>query len=98
MIIPWSVAMASRSFIRLRDEKVALVEETDELFYCLFFQATDDETPIKIISPNSIILNKNPYSVPGWIIPKPPPRKKNEILHPAKFPEMVVFVKLAVAD
>jgi DNA modification methylase len=59
-------------------------------------QAKDDERITKPLSPDSFRVAKATKSIPGWVIPKPPPRRKNEILHPAKYPETLVeeFVDL----
>lgn len=88
---PWAVAMASRHQLRLRDEKIALVTERNQIFYCLFLQADDDTRPGEALSSEVICLSEdNQTSIPAWIIPKPPPRSKNEMLHPAKFPETLI--------
>ena len=94
--IPWSVALAARDHIRLRDEKIGLDERQERLKYCLFFQATDDHRPSSYLYSDSISMAPEDLHVPMWIIPKSPPRKKNEILHPAKFPETLVskFIEL----
>ncbi len=94
--LPWSVALASRDALRLRDEKVGLVKDQDEVFYCLFMQAQEDERPAYLLWAEDIGLTADVPKVPPWIIPKPPPRKPNEILHPAKFPESLVaeFIEL----
>ena len=89
---PWAVAQAARSHLRLRDEKIGLINETDRVLYCIFLQANDDTRPAAIVSPKNFRLAnaKFRWDVPAWIIPKPPPRRKKEILHPAKFPETLV--------
>lgn len=94
--IPWSVALASRNRFRLRDEKVGLIEETGQIYYCIFLQAQQDEREAVTFSPSSIELADQTLNIPAWIIPRPPPRKKHEMLHPAKFPEMLVteFIEL----
>jgi hypothetical protein len=94
--IPWSIALAARDHIRLRDEKIGLDEKRGGLKYCLFFQATDDRRPSSYLYSNSISMVPEGVSVPLWIIPKSPPRKKSEKLHPAKFPETLVskFIEL----
>ncbi len=95
---PWAVALASRAHLRLRDEKIGLIEDDGRVFYCLFMQACDDGRPREIMTKQSIRLSDAKFcqDVPAWIIPKPPPRRKNEILHPAKFPEMLIeeFIKI----
>ncbi len=94
--LPWSVALASRDALRLRDEKVGLVKDEDEIFYCLFMQAQNDERPASLLSAKDIGLAADAPKIPAWLIPKPPPRKPNEILHPAKFPETLIaeFIEL----
>jgi hypothetical protein len=95
---PWAVALAARSHLRLRDEKTGLIEEDGRVFYCLFMQAKEDGRERELVSRDRLHLSKSKLgdNVPAWLIPKPPPRKKNEILHPAKFPETLIeqFIKL----
>ncbi len=91
--LPWTVAQTGRRHLRLRDEKIGLITETGRVVYCIFLQANDDAMPGReIISPTQFCLadDKNRRDIPAWIIPKPPPRRKNEILHPAKFPETLI--------
>jgi len=94
--LAWTVALECRRYLRLRDEKVALVESEGQVFYCLFMQAQDDKRPAHALSPQSLYVAKRCPRIPAWTIPKPPPRKPNEILHPAKFPETLVtqFIEL----
>lgn len=99
---PWSVALSARSRLRLRDEKVGIIEKDGSLLYCLFMQANSDGRPSEIIRSNSIRLCDEAFrrAVPAWIIPKSPPRKRNEILHPAKFPEALIqhFIRLYTSE
>jgi len=88
--IPWSVALAARNEFRLRDEKIALMEENERIYYCVFLQAKTDGRPATIWRPTDTEINSSDKTIPGWIIPRPPPRKKNELLHPAKFPETLI--------
>ncbi len=90
--IPWAVALAARAHLCLRDEKIALIENEGRVFYCLFMQARQDSRPKELVTTSDIHLAsaESSHSVPAWTIPKPPPRRKNEILHPAKFPETLV--------
>ncbi len=94
--LPWSVALSARDCLKLRDEKIALEEDTGRVFYCLIFQSTDDSRPASHLVPSSLKTTIPEQPVPPWIIPKPPPRKKSEILHPAKYPETLVsqFIEL----
>ena len=89
---PWAVALAARSHLRLRDEKISLVEDGGRVFYCLFMQAIEDGRSREIMTSKNFRLSeaKLGRDAPAWIIPKPPPRKKNEIFHPAKFPETLI--------
>lgn len=93
--ISWSIALSSRNHFKLRDEKIALVGP-DSIFYCIILQATDDGRPATVISPMELCCSKLDKNIMTWIIPKPPRRKKNEILHPAKFPETLIseFIKI----
>ncbi len=89
---PWAVGLAARAHLQLRDEKIGLIEDEERVFYCLFMQANEDRRPQEIMTSKSFRLSdaKPSRDVPAWIIPKPPPRKRNEILHPAKFPETLI--------
>jgi DNA modification methylase len=94
--IPWMVAIAGRSRLRLRDEKIGLDADGKSQHYCLFFQADGDSIhPSRWLSDQT---NLSPAKVhlPVWVMPKSPPRKADEVLHPAKFPEALVeeFVEL----
>lgn len=71
---------------------------TKQMFYCLYFRK--DENCSGVYSPssteffkrNSQVQSKISFKnqVPHWFILKPQPRKKEEILHPAKYPEELV--------
>jgi len=65
-------------------------------YYSIFFQNTPDRRVSVDLSPRNITMSKDHPPIPSWIIPKPPPRKKGELLHPAKFPETLIeeFVKI----
>ncbi|AKG05317.1 DNA modification methylase [Salimicrobium jeotgali] len=88
--LPWSVAMSSREYVRLRDEKVALINEENKHFYTLFMQNQDDNLSSNYITPDNIKYESLDENIKGWLLPRTPPRKKNEILHPAKYPETLV--------
>ena len=83
-----AVAQASRSHLKLREEKVCLVERTGQVIYCLIMQACDD-TRHPLVS-TGMRTAFEPAHAPPWIIPKPPPRSRNELLHPSKFPEVLI--------
>ncbi len=69
-----------------------------EHFYCLYFRKDENsqgkyrENCSGLFSNNCQILSKKPFlsEIPSWFILKPAPRKKNEVLHPAKYPEELV--------
>ena len=94
--LAWTVAMSGRNYLRLRDEKIGLIEDKQHQYFCNFFQANDDERPAIKLYPDKLHSVKPAFQLPSWTIPKPPPRKKNEILHPAKYPETLVseFIEL----
>lgn len=94
--IAWMIAQLSRKWLRLRDEKIGLEKETQRIEYFLFFQMNEDISFKRIIKPESIHFKGNIQFIPNFVFPKPPPRKKHEILHPAKFPETLVsdFIEL----
>lgn len=94
--LPWAVAMACRDKLRLRDEKIGLMEDQERVFYCLFMQTTDDKRPAYHLLPDTVHLRRPKTAIPAWLIPKSPPRKKNEVLHPAKYPETLIgdFIEL----
>lgn len=87
----WAVSLAARDEVRLRDEKIGIDERTGEVHYCLFFQAVADALPARVLTKDDLQVAEDPgVAIPGWIIPRPPPRKKGELLHPAKFPETLI--------
>ena len=94
--LAWAVGLAGRSYLRLRDEKIGLANVDGNVTYCLFMQGQEDSRPAEILMPDSLAIGSFDKPIPGWIIPRPPPRKKNEILHPAKFPETLIseFIRL----
>jgi DNA modification methylase len=69
-----------------------------ETFYCLylkkddFSQGTYVKQDFRFLKHNAQQTNPSGFSnqIPSWFILKPQPRKKNEILHPAKYPEELV--------
>lgn len=88
--ISWSIALSGRDFLRLRDEKVGIDRHSGTHYYCIVFQASDDQRPAVTMSSDSIRVAQSSKELPTWVIPKPPPWKKDEILHPAKFPETLI--------
>lgn len=88
--LPWVVANSGRKYLKLCDEKIGLIKSKDEVFYCLFSRNERDEIPVSQIRLDKICLGHTDINIPAFIFPKPPPRKKDELLHPAKFPETLI--------
>lgn len=70
-----------------------------DVFYCLYFRKDERSNGAYTEMQYDFFRNTKqlpsehlvkPHRLPKWFILKPPPRKKNEILHPAKYPEKLV--------
>ncbi len=97
--VPWVIAFAFRDHLRLRDEKIGLIENSDaknSIVYCLFFQSTADERCSNFLFPKDYVFASKSPKIPLWLIVRSPPRKKDEKFHPAKFPEPLIeeFIRL----
>lgn len=93
----WAIGLFGRSHLKLRDEKVALDPNLKQICYLLFFQAEDDPRKATVLSPEVLSQTTEKLSeLPLWTIPKPPPRRKHELLHPGKFPESLVSAFIEV--
>lgn len=80
------------------DSNTKYFKPSQNIFYCLYFRKDEQSGSdfnkndfdffrnIKQ-SPSKIKFNKK---IPYWFVLKPQPRKKDEILHPAKYPEDLV--------
>lgn len=87
--ISWQISRLGSGVMRLRDERIAILENGN-CAYSLIFQRDDEINQEDFLFvPISISPIEKP-KFPGWTIPKPPPRNKNEILHPAKYPETLI--------
>lgn len=71
-------------------------------FYCLYFRKDElskgkrSYEKYNFFGKHNIQIKRDIYSdIPGWFILKPQPRNREEILHPAKYPEDLVkmFIK-----
>jgi DNA modification methylase len=89
--LPWILASLARSSFRLRDEKIGIeVIPTKNILHVNILQALDEIGP-GIPSVEALnIATGSTATQERWIVPRPKPRRKNEILHPAKFPEDLV--------
>jgi DNA modification methylase len=80
------------------DNNHKLFEPSQNVFYCLYFRKDEqsgknpNNDEFDFFSLNKQIPNKNGFNkeIPYWFVLKPQPRKKDEILHPAKYPEDLV--------
>jgi len=70
----------------------------NDVFYCLNFRKDENsggqfqERKHNLFSNNKQVSDRqlSNFTIPTWFILKPAPRKKDEILHPAKYPEDLV--------
>lgn len=89
--LPWAVALLGRKHLKLRDERIGLLEGENSTRYCLVFQSEEDEGAASEWLPDDIgLCFDEKASFPAWIFPKSPPRKADEVFHPAKFPESLI--------
>ena len=87
--ISWQVSRLGSGVMRLRDERIAILENGN-CAYSLIFQRDDEKIKEELLFVPISIASDEKKKFPGWTIPKPPPRNKNEILHPAKYPETLI--------
>lgn len=80
-------------------------QPSNQVFYCLYFRKDENSGGILQERKHHLFdigeedtLPKQTFSnqIPSWFILKPAPRKKDEILHPAKYPEDLVTMFLQV--
>jgi DNA modification methylase len=97
---PWAVAIQGRDHLRLRDERVGLLGDNDGCRYCLFFEKALERTLEPSRGIDEIQIGTRPPTLPLWVMPKSPPRKADEVFHPAKFPERLIseFIHLFSKD
>ncbi|KAA6340374.1 hypothetical protein EZS27_011749 [termite gut metagenome] len=73
-----------------------------DFFYCLYFRKDENSDGIHNEIKACYFINNKQYTIkdkefkktPSWFVLKPQPRTKNEILHPAKYPEELVEIFL----
>ena len=101
--IAWDLAKTLSSHFSLKDEKIGCFKsgdalEGDRIYYSLYFRK-DEKSPEGLVKANSPFLGSGvemrTLEVGAWQVIRPPRRKKDEILHPAKYPEQLVeqFIK-----
>jgi DNA modification methylase len=92
--ISWQISRLGSGIVRLRDERIAILDNGN-CAYSLIFQRDEEKIKEELRFVPISIAPQGDHTFPGWTIPKPPPRNKNEILHPAKYPETLIelFVK-----
>lgn len=86
--LPWTLSSLARGCFRLRDERIGLGAEDAIPVYVNVLQAVNEIGPVHEALP-ALHLGK-PAIREQWLKPKPKPRNKREMLHPAKFPEELV--------
>lgn len=98
--LAWQLAMNIGRFFSLKDEKIACwtsdtkAQNGPGFFYVLYFRK-DERSGLHQTKYFPKAFQKTypgaagfpSENFPAWFILKPPPRKKDEILHPAKYPE-----------
>ncbi|HEV7333930.1 MAG TPA: site-specific DNA-methyltransferase [Flavisolibacter sp.] len=91
----WQFSSLLRGKLKLKDEKIGISQDSDVILNCMIFQSADDLRH-QPFNTDITLSDKGSTNFSSWIIPKSRPRKKNEILHPAKFPEPLIeeFIKL----
>lgn len=80
------------------NEKPGYFETTTDVVYSLYFRKDESSSldwqtvdiPLVNAKGQSRSRLQFPQKFPGWQIVKPPPRNKKEILHPAKYPEVLI--------
>lgn len=106
--LAWDMAWQLASIYSLKDEKIAcksldsvIHKPENELFYCLYFRKDENSNGAYLSKDHTLLKPVHTRNIPnfstkmpGWFILKPAPRKKNEILHPAKYPEELVSMFL----
>lgn len=103
--IAWDLAKSLSSYYSLKDEKIACFKEGEVLeggkcYYALYFRK--DEKSVEALQRRqrgfleaSLEDHLVREQLGAWQVVKPPRRKPNEILHPAKYPEQLIeqFIK-----
>lgn len=97
--IAWDLAKALSATFSLKDEKIACEENIDseggqDIFYSLYLRKDEKsngskaEFSTELVRGSSSVAHQQELS--SWHVIRPPRRKPNEVLHPAKYPEQLV--------
>ena len=89
--IPWKLSTELAEFLTRKDEKIICLPN-GQTWTSLYFRKDEISKLYKpdFNYPDNGIVKLNQNSFPDWFILKPKPRTKNEVLHPAKYPEELV--------
>lgn len=112
--VAWGLGKILATIISLKDEKLLCKERLivgaglsgKSVEYALY--ARRDDAPRHVTEHDwsleafmkGEITDRNNNEIPSWFVLKPPPRKKGEVLHPAKYPESLaeMFIKAFSTD
>ncbi len=86
--LPWMLSSLARRSFRLRDERIGLQADDAAPVYVNVLQAIPEIGPVHEALPALRVCA--PAIREQWVKPRPKPRNKKEMLHPAKFPEELV--------
>lgn len=108
--LAWDLAYEISKIFSLKDEKIGCLENknipnkncltNNSIFYSLYFKKDEnsknsfDQRNKRYELKVPDLSNLNKINIKSWNIIKPKPRKKDEILHPAKYPEELVEIFL----
>lgn len=87
--LAYQIAMLGGNYLRIRDERIA-IHPDKQVSYSLIFQKDSEWSKTSFSFVPIKVSKAEVPKIEGWTIPKPPPRSKNEILHPAKYPETLI--------
>lgn len=100
--VAWDIGKSLATTFSLKDEKIACLENEgmqkqntfseNNLYYCLYFRKDERSDGTKELVeptfyPNSSGEKVGNKALSSWYVLRPPRRKPNEIVHPAKYPE-----------
>ena len=99
--ISWEISNRLSQHFTRKDEKIICRKKNQEPFINLYFRKDEDSALNTAISSSDLWDSMRELTTfssirshQNWFILKPKPRKKDEILHPAKYPEDLVSLYL----